>query len=141
MWKVALLFAAWACGSPLQHARAQGAGQRAADTPLEPRIAASSVDTFAAALDARWSYRHANGADFDAAVAALRKRVETGVSTNELGIELQEIIALGIDGHAGVLGYSLPPGGCVPFLIEPAGERFVAVDGQQAAFLADGFPF
>lgn len=52
------------------------------------------------ALDGRWSYRHANRADFDTAIAALNKKVETGISPNDFGIELQKIIALGIDGHA-----------------------------------------
>ncbi|MEW6733167.1 MAG: S41 family peptidase [Acidobacteriota bacterium] len=103
--------------------------------------AVNALGVFEAALNERWSYRHANNADFAAAIAALRKRIVAGISSNDLGIELQKIIALGIDGHSGVYGYRLPPGGCLPFLIETSGERFVAFTPERRAFLADGFPF
>jgi hypothetical protein len=103
--------------------------------------AARALEVFEAALNERWSYRHANNADFAAAIAALRKRIVTGISSDDFGIELQKIIALGIDGHARVSGYRLPPGGYLPFLIEAVGERFVAFRPERRAFLADGFPF
>jgi hypothetical protein len=43
--------------------------------------------------------RYANQANFDAAIAKLLKKVgaERGITQNELGIELQKIVALGID--------------------------------------------
>jgi len=65
------------------------------------------LDALKAALDERWSYRHVNGADFGAAIAAVRKRMDAGVSRDEFGIELQKFIALGMDGHAGVSSYPL----------------------------------
>ena len=108
---------------------------------LDPRVATSAVDAFQTALDERWSYRHANRADFGGAITALRKRIEAGIGADELGIELQRILALGIDGHSGVSGYSLPRGGCLPFLVEAAGERFVAFDPERRHFLGDGLPF
>jgi hypothetical protein len=99
------------------------------------------IDAFQTALNERWSYRHANRADFDSASAALRKQIAGDMSSDELGIELHKILALGIDGHSGVSGYRLPPGGCLPFLIEGQGERFVAFNPERSAFLADGFPY
>ena len=99
------------------------------------------MEVFQNALNNRWSYRRAKRADFDDAIAALRKRVVSGISNDEFGIELQKIIALGIDGHSRVSGYRLPPGGCLPFLIEPVGKRFVAFSADRKSFLADGFPF
>jgi hypothetical protein len=100
-----------------------------------------ALDDFEKALDERWSYRHANGADFDAAIRALRKRVDAGLSTDETGLELQRIIALGIDGHAGVSGYTLPGKGYLPFLVEPEGQGFVAFNAERTSFLADGLPY
>jgi hypothetical protein len=125
--------------SPAQQVRAQNESHRR----LEPKIAAVALDTFKAALDERWSYRYANRADFDAALVKLRKRIDVdgGITESELGIELQKIIAMGMDGHSGVSGYSLPAGGRLPFLIEVVGKRFVAFDPQRKRFLADGFPF
>ncbi|HEV8370214.1 MAG TPA: S41 family peptidase [Pyrinomonadaceae bacterium] len=119
---------------------AQGANA-SSSVVLDRTTAEGAIDDFQTALNQRWSYRHANGSDFDAAIAALRKRNLAGMSVNELGIELQKILALGVDGHSGVFGYRLPPGGCLPFLIEAVGSRFVAFTPDRRAFLADGFPF
>jgi hypothetical protein len=111
---------------------------------LDRKVASTAVDVFKKALDERWSYRHANNANIDAAILALRNRIdrnEGGILEHELGIELQKILALGIDGHARVSGFSIPAGGRLPFLIEVAGKRYVAIDSQRKSFLADGFPF
>jgi hypothetical protein len=108
---------------------------------LDPAQLHRALDDFAAALDERWSYRHANQADFDSAIDALRTRVDAGISLNDFGIELQKIIALGIDGHAAVSGYVLPSRGYLPFLVEPHGDRFVAFRADRTGFLVDGFPY
>jgi hypothetical protein len=44
-------------------------------------------------------------------------------------------------GHAGVSGFTMPPGGYLSFLVEPEGERFVAFRSDRTGFLADGFPY
>lgn len=103
--------------------------------------ALKALDVFEAALNERWSYRHANNENFSAAIGSLRKRIVASISNDDLGVELQKIIALGIDGHSRVSGYRLPPGGYLPFLIEPAGKRFIAFSSDRRTFLADGFPF
>lgn len=100
-----------------------------------------ALDDFARALDERWSYRHAVKADYEGEFDALRSKVRAGMSGIAFGIELQRIIALGIDGHAGVDGFRLPDGGCLPFLIEPVGKRFVAFKPDRSGFLHEGFPF
>jgi hypothetical protein len=94
MWKI--IFVLVVVCILLPPAAAQGELQ----PELEPSVAIAALDTFAAALDERWSYRYANHADFHAAIAALRKRIDRGISRDEFGIELQKIIALGIDGHS-----------------------------------------
>ena len=107
----------------------------------DPQALHRALDDFKAALDERWSYRHANGADFDGAIRALRPKVDAGLSTDELGLELQKIIALGIDGHAAVLGYQAANGAYLPFLIEADGERVIAFNQERTAFLAEGLPY
>lgn len=127
------------CTSALPGAlRAQ---HESAPEKLDPGIVSSALDTFQVALDERWSYRYANHADFDSAIAALRQRSVTGLTADELGIELQKIIGLGIDAHALVSGYRLPSGGILPFVIDSGAGGFVAFDAAHRAFLADGFPF
>jgi len=108
---------------------------------VRPEDLRRALDDFQAALEGRWSYHHANGADFDTAIVALRKKVDAGISPNDFGIELQKIIVMGIDGHSSVSGYDLPPGGYLPFLVEPEGDRFVAFEPDRAGFLADDYPY
>ena len=142
MRQIVLLLCVTTCSIP-QQAQAQS------NRRLDPKVAATAVDAFKAALNERWSYRHANNADIDAAIVALRNRIDTnssqdfdrGILEYELGIELQKILALGIDAHASVSGFSFPAAGRLPFLIEVVGKRYVAVDSNRKAFLADGFPF
>jgi Peptidase family S41 len=111
------------------------------DQPFPSAALLAALDDFAHALDERWSYRHANEADFAGAIAALRTKAAAGMSIDEFGLELHKIIALGIDGHSGVVGYQLPGMRYLPFLVEPLGERFVAFTPDRNSFLADGFPY
>ena len=97
------------------------------------------VDAFAQALDERWAYYKANDANFETSIIKLRKSAHQ-LSSNQLGIELQKIVALGIDGHAGVRGYSLP-GKFLPFLIAPSSDKYVAFKPDRSGFLSEGFPF
>jgi hypothetical protein len=118
---VVTLVAAVACGllpqgTPAQYSR------------TDAQALHRALDDLKAALDERWSYRHFNDADFDGAIGALRKKVDAGISSDDFGIELQKIIALGIDGHARISGYELPGAGPLPFLVEAEGERVVAVN-------------
>jgi hypothetical protein len=131
----AFMLVALSCGILPAWASCRGHGER------DGAALHRALDDFKAALDERWSYRRANDADFDAAVAALHRKIDAGISVDELGLELTKIIALGIDGHARVLGYQLPGGNHLPFLVEPEGDNFVAVNPERTAFLADGFPY
>jgi len=96
------------------------------------------VDAFGQALVDRWAYYKASDVNFEASIAKL-KQFAPQLSPNQLGIELQKIIALGIDGHAGVRGYSLP-GRYLPFLIAPSGNIYVAFKSDRSGFLSEGFP-
>jgi hypothetical protein len=89
----------------------------------------------------RWSYRRANDADFDAALARLREKLAKGMKTVDFGMELQRILAMGIDGHAEVLGFELRSQGNLPFLIEPEGDGFVAFTPDRRGFLAPEMPY
>jgi len=114
---------------------------RAQSSPPSAADLRQALEVFQTALDQRWSYRHANRADFGAAIAALREKVARGMPIDEFGLELHKIVALGIDGHSGVTGYQLPGTRYLPFLIEPAGDRFVAFTPERTGFVAGGFPY
>ena len=116
------------------------AAEVAPEAPGTPKALLDALASFQTALDERWSYRHANGADFDGAIAALRQRVTGGISLDAFHLELRKIIALGVDGHASLSG-ARPSGALLPFLVEPVGERFVAFTPERTGFLADGFPY
>jgi hypothetical protein len=111
------------------------------DRAFTPVELLRALEDFARALDERWSYRHANRADFPAAIVALRTKAVGGMSVDAFGLELHKIIAQGIDGHSGVAGYQLPGTRHLPFLLEPDGERSIAFTPDRTAFLAGGFPY
>ncbi len=108
---------------------------------VSPEAQRKALDDFQSALDDRWSYRHANRADFVGAISTLRKQIKKGIAFDEFGLGLQKILSLGIDGHSEVTGFSIPSGGHLPFLIEPSRKQFVAFSPDRTSFLADGFPY
>lgn len=112
---------------------------RAHAGPIELAEALHAAD---AAIDERWAYRPFGGADFDAAIAALRGRVQNGIGRETFAVELQRIVALGIDGHAGIVGFDLPAAGFLPLLVEPVDDnRFVAFQRDRTSLVANGLPF
>lgn len=114
-----------------------GAGASASAT----RDQSAALADFEEAVAERWSYAKANGVDFASAIATLRERVADGIDDREFGLELQKIVALGIDGHAEVDGVSLRSREYLPFLVEPCGERFVAFLPDRSALVDAKHPY
>ena len=135
MHRTIALIVLTALGFGLRSMEAQG------DRALDATAVHRALDDFQDALEQRWSYRFASRADFGAPIAALRLRAATGMSVDDLGLELHKVLALGIDGHSSVIGYQLPGNRYLPFLIEPDGDRFIAFKPDRTAFLDDGFPY
>ncbi|MCP4728402.1 MAG: hypothetical protein GY863_25420 [bacterium] len=98
------------------------------------------IDQFKTELEERFAYLTINDADYISAIDDIKEKAENGISADRLGIEMQKVIALFIDGHARIEGYNLP-GGYLPFLIEPVGERFVAFRPDRSSFVDNVFPF
>jgi len=107
---------------------------------FDSKRANSLIDQFKTELEERFAYLTINKADYKTAINNIRKKTENGISRDRLGIEMQKIIALFIDGHARIEGYRLP-GGYLPFLIESSGNRFVVFKADRKNFVDDDFPF
>lgn len=107
----------------------------------DARDQSAALADFEEAVVERWSYAKANGVDFVATIATLRERVTAGIDDQEFGLELQKIVALGIDGHAEVDGVSLRSREFLPFLVEPCGERFVAFRPDRSALVDAKYPY
>jgi hypothetical protein len=112
------------------HARAQAVPTAF----LSPSQVTEDVAQFEAELEGRFAYLKANGADYKNAIQALRMRAVSGMSVHQLGIELKKVIALFIDGHAGIGGAGAPEG-YLPFGMEAIGERFVALQPDRLGFV------
>jgi hypothetical protein len=56
------------------------------------------------------------------------------------GLEVQKIISLFIDGHAGVGGFAYPAGR-LPFVVEATGGRFVAIRSNRSSFEDPEHPY
>ncbi len=93
-------------------------------------------------LESQFSYLRANNVDYVAAIQAIAQRAGDEMETVKLAAELRKVMALFIDGHAGVspsdAGY-VP--GYLPFRIEPSGDRFVAVQPDRSGLLDDELPY
>ncbi len=100
-----------------------------------------ALKDFESSVDNRWSYRRARNTGIDAAIASLRTKTKAGLTPDEFGLELQKIIARGIDGHAGVRGYRITSAAKLPFLVEPSGQRFVAFRANRGALLDSNYPY
>lgn len=87
----------------------------------------------------RWAYYLLVSADVDMAFDRLREKIaiEPGI---DFALEIQKMIATGIDGHAGVRGWRLP-GRQLPFLIEPVGDRYVAFLADRSGYVDAKHPF
>ena len=101
---------------------------------------AEDLDAFQREIEGRWAYLKANGVDYRAAIDAVRQSGAEGMSSADYALELQRIISMFIDGHAGVSGVSFPTG-YLPFLIEPSGDRFVAFLPDRSAFVDEARPY
>ena len=106
----------------------------------DAKLSAESVEHFHQELVARWAYYPRSANRIDAAIAALRAKMSQPEVNLDASLELQKVIATGIDGHAAVNGWGLD-GNCLPFLIEPVGDRFVAFNADRMSFVDPDHPF
>jgi hypothetical protein len=107
---------------------------------LSPEQARTIIHEFQTVLRERWSYYSFSAATIEQAITSLAERADELSTAPALSLELQKIVAMGIDGHAEVGGWRLDDG-FLPFLIEPSGDRFVAFNSTRDRFVADDFPF
>jgi hypothetical protein len=97
---------------------------------------------FQKSLESQFAYLNANNVDYKAAIDRLSKSSPDKISRTKFSRELQKIMAKFIDGHAGVSGrYSGMANGYLPILIEPSGERFVAIGPDRSKLLDSEFPY
>jgi hypothetical protein len=81
-------------------------------------------------IDQKWMLSNSTSADYVGAIAAIRAKER--LTTAEFALELQRLLALSADGHA--KSASMFPamkhisGRQLPFTLETAGNRFVAID-------------
>ena len=114
--------------------------QRKAKANVAMKIVADSDDLFREELKSRWAYYPRSAEKIDQSLAELRKRITTHPDKENFALELQKVIASSIDGHAGVSGWRLK-GRCLPFLIEPIGDRLIAFDAARAKLVDADHPF
>ncbi len=106
------------------------------------------LESFQKSLNEQFAYLNANGVDLNAAIARVQDKLNSQFSSGDevgedwLAGELQKIIALYIDGHAGVSGRrSAFESGHLPFMIDYADGQFAALKPDRSAFLDSEFPF
>lgn len=109
-------------------------------TVLSPEAVLADVDAFEQLLMERFAYLKVPPVAYQSALADLRQRVQTGMSTQALALALQKVLGLFIDGHANIGGFDVPKE-YLPFLIRPAEGGFVAFRSDRAKFLDADHPY
>ena len=115
-------------------------GQKRFEKDRAVEVIADPVAFFQSQLKSRWAYYPHSANEIDQSSTELSKRITASLGKFDLPLELQKIIAKGIDGHASVSGWKLG-GRCLPFLIEPIGDRLVAFDAGRTALVDSDYPF
>ncbi|MFC1724428.1 S41 family peptidase [candidate division KSB1 bacterium] len=100
----------------------------------------ADLNQFQNILEDRFAYLKVNDADYKSAIRLIREKATSGMEIRRFGIELSKVLALFVDCHAGVSGYTLPEG-YLPFLIEPVGDRYLAVKSDRSGFVNNTFPY
>lgn len=101
-----------------------------------------ALDAFQAALEQRWAYLGPSRFDHRPMIAAARERLDRGMPVGELVLAMQRVIGRGIDGHASIRDWErFTPPGYLPFLVDSAGDRFVAFRPGRDDFLSEGHPY
>ena len=122
-------------------APAQLAAQDDARIILNPAALEDDLLEFQSELEARWAYVETNGVDLEAAVERVRVQAgDAGISVQELSIELEKIIALFIDGHAGVRNADYT-GGHLPILVSLSADRLLAYQEDRRSLVDPHHPY
>ena len=109
-------------------------------TTLTPQQIYEDLDQFQTELEGRFAYLKVIDARYKAAIRSIRTEAASGMTLDEFGLELQKVLALFIDCHSGISGYSTPEGS-LPFQMEPVEGRVIAFWMDRSGFLDPAFPF
>lgn len=110
------------------------------DQELNLQEVREDLTEFLGIIRDRFAYADANGYDYQNAVQELLPHVDHGLPANELGLALYELLANFIDGHIQVNPYLLADG-FLPFRLELADDRIVAVKTDRSGLLAERCPY
>ena len=111
--------------------------------PSDPMELHEDLAQFEQQLEAQFAYLGANDFDYESEIDKVHKMVDQPISMEDFAIELSKILNRFIDGHA-YLEANQPARRShlyLPFLIEVAGDRFVAVKPDRSGLVDEAFPF
>lgn len=106
----------------------------------DTRQSLSSLPDFEKTLRTKWAYYDFRKPAIEEQIASLRRSTADGVERGGLRLEMQKVIARGVDGHASVRGWTLA-GARLPFLIEPIGGQYVAFLPDRSRLLDPERPY
>jgi hypothetical protein len=100
------------------------------------------LDLLQAALAGRYSYARLRGVDYVGAIDAVKGALGDGIDPRDFAIHVSKILTLFGDGHTRVMMPETAwPEGCLPFVVDDAGGRVVALTADRAGFVVPGMPY
>jgi len=107
---------------------------------LQRADAIADLEFLKLVLEKRFSYLKTNDVDFIALFDELQTRLPAEFETDRFGLDLQQLLAHFIDGHAAV-NVRPSPQGFMPFLTGPVGESLVAFRPDRSGLIDPARPF
>jgi hypothetical protein len=126
---------------------------------LTRQEALQDVAQFRELLKREWLLSKLNDADFDAALDEIERNLGDGLTVADLTVQLERVISLGSDGHAGfpelLRAFDTVAGMKPKFMLEPSGDRYLVYRPEHVepaarlqphlnyrfVLLRDGYPF
>ncbi|REJ82158.1 MAG: hypothetical protein DWQ36_21565 [Acidobacteria bacterium] len=109
--------------------------------PLRVTAMNAVLERLETALDERWAYRFLADDGLFEAIEALRRRTGPGLTWEQFTLEIETLLALGVDGHASVSGPREPSSAFLPFLLERVGEGHVGFLPNRRSLLDPARPY
>ena len=129
----------------LREERRERGNREVTALPLQQALA--DVNDFQRQLESRFAYLNASNVDYKSALDGVRNRLKQSgtkpISVADLEAEIGKVISLFIDGHAGPRGFHEQHrrGPTLPFILEIAGDRFVAVNPNRKSLVDAEHPY
>ncbi len=109
-------------------------------TELTYKEIIEDIEQFQSEVEGRCAYFKTDIVDYRPALQKIREKAVSGMSKDQFGNELRKALSLFRDCHSAFRGFGFAPGN-LPFIMEPVGRKYIAIEPDRSSFVDDSFPY